>query len=209
MMHHEGFFCGIRNEKIYYQYWQPGKPIILIGHSMGGLIGAAYLIDHQDEVHGAVLSGPSVKAPDHVPKILILAGNVLSALLPGFGLIQLDAKGVCRDPEVVKAYVDDPLVCTGKITARLSVELHKAMQRVITKAAEIVLPILIVQGGSDELVDPKGARLLYNSVGSTDKTIKIYDGLYHEVFNEPEHELVMDDIQKWVEAHLDSRPPVS
>jgi alpha-beta hydrolase superfamily lysophospholipase len=61
---------------------------------------------------------------------------------------------------------------------------------------------MIVQGGSDKLVDPSGAQLLYDSVGSEDKTIKIYDGFYHEIFNEPEHGQVLDDISVWLESHL-------
>ncbi|MFO7789964.1 MAG: alpha/beta hydrolase, partial [Bacteroidales bacterium] len=98
--------------------------------------------------------------------------------------------------------VNDQLVYTGKITARLGAEILKAMKHVTECAKEIRLPIMIVQGGSDKLVDPSGAQLLYDSVSAEDKTIKIYDGLYHEVFNEPEHEQVLDDVKVWLESHL-------
>lgn len=182
--------------------WQPEKPIFLIGHSMGGLISAAYLLEHQDELSGAVLSGPGIKVPDNISQAIIFVGNMLSIIMPKAGLIQLDAEGVSRDPAVVDAYVNDPLVYTGKITARLGAELLKAMQCVTDQAPKIRLPIMIVQGSDDKLVDPSGAQLLYDLVSSKDKTIKIYNGFYHEVFNEPEHEQVLNDVKTWIEAHL-------
>ena len=182
--------------------WQPEEQIFLVGHSMGGLISAAYLLEHQDELAGAVLSGPGIKVPDNISNAVIFAGKILSVVMPKAGIIQLDAEGICRDPAVVDAYVNDPLVYTGKITARLSVEMLKTIQHVTGSAIKIRLPIMIVQGGSDKLVDPSGAQLLYDSVSSEDKTIKIYDGLYHEVFNEPEHGQVLDDVKVWLESHL-------
>ena len=182
--------------------WQPEKPIFLIGHSMGGLISAAYLLEHQDELSGAVLSGPGIKVPDNISQAIIFVGKILSIITPKAGLIQLDAEGVSRDLAVVDAYVNDPLVYTGKITARLGAELLKAMQYVTDQAPKIRLPIMIVQGSDDKLVDPSGAQLLYDLVSSKDKTIKIYNGFYHEVFNEPEHEQVLNDVKTWIEAHL-------
>jgi acylglycerol lipase len=182
--------------------WQADKPICLVGHSMGGLIGAVYLLSHQAELTGAVLSGPAVKIHGTVSPAAICVGNVISVLMPKLGLIGLEAEGVSRDPGVVRAYVSDPLVCRGKVTARLSAELVKAVRLVTAKATKITLPILIVQGGADKLVDPKGAQMLYDVVSSADKTIKIYDGFYHEVFNEPEHDRVLGDVKAWLETHL-------
>jgi alpha-beta hydrolase superfamily lysophospholipase len=194
--------------KVYFDMicrWQPDKPIFLVGHSMGGLISAVYLLDHQAELAGAVLSGALVKVPSNITPTTLLLGKMLSALIPKLGLLRLDANGVSRDPVVVKAYVSDPLVHTGKITARLSAEMLKAMQVVSSQASEITLPIMIVQGSADKLVDPAGAQMLYNTVGSADKEIRIYDGLCHEVFNEPEHDKVLQDIEIWLEGHLGPR----
>jgi len=115
----------------------------------------------------------------------------------------LDATGVSRDPAVVRAYIDDPLVYAGKTTARLAYELVKTMQRVTAKASRMTLPIMILQGGADRLVDPDGARMLYDTIGSSDKTLKIYDGLYHEVYNEPERDQVLGDVEAWLENRLD------
>ena len=184
------------------QEWQPNKSIFLIGHSMGGLISAAYLLNHQDEISGAVLSGPSIKVPDNISKAVIFVGKMLSIIIPGAGLVRLDSDGLSRDSSVVEAYVNDPLVYTGKATARLGAELIKAMQNVTLQAANINLPIMIAQGSDDKLVDPGGAQLLYDLIGSKDKTIKIYNGLYHEIFNEPEHEQVLNDVTTWIDSHL-------
>ena len=195
--------------KIYFDRIRPGKPAFLVGHSMGGLIGAIYLLDHQTELTGAVLSGPAVKVPDKITPTILLAGKMLSALMPRFGLLELEAEGVCRNPAVVQAYISDPLVHRGKTTARLAAEMLKAMQVISAQAGKITLPIMIVQGSADRLVDPAGARMLYDTVSSADKEIRIYEGFYHEVFNEPEHERVLGDVERWIEANLDSRKRTS
>ncbi len=193
------------NVKTYFdmlQKWQPGKPIFILGHSMGGLISSAYLLDHQDELKGAIISAPAVKIPDTISATTITLGRVLSKIMPKAGLLALDANGVSRDPEVVKAYVNDPLVYTGKTTARLAAEMLGAMQRVTAEAGKIHLPLITIQGSADKLVDPGAAQMLYNKASSKDKTIKMYEGLYHEVLNEPERGIVLADVEAWLQAHL-------
>lgn len=184
--------------------WQFGKPIFMVGHSLGALIAAVYLLDHRADVAGAVLSGPPVKIPDNVSPAIVFIGQLLSTLMPKFGLIGLRAEGVCRDPEVVQAYLNDPLVYTGKTTARLAAEMLKAMKRVQSEAKALKLPLLIIQGGADSLVDPGGAPLLYEWATSTNKKIILYEGCYHEVFNEPERAQVFQDVESWLERILSS-----
>jgi len=207
-VHVERFDDYTSTLKVYFdkiREWQHGKPIFLVGHSMGGLIGAVYLLDHQAGLAGAVLSGPAVKIPGHVTPAMLIVGKMLSALIPKFGLLPLDAVGISRDPAVVRAYVSDPLVHRGKATARLAAEMLKAMQTVSGQAARITLPVMIVQGSADKLVNPAGAQMVYDAVSSVDKEIRIYDGFYHEVFNEPEHDKVLHDVEIWLEAHLGPR----
>lgn len=180
--------------------WHPQTPIFLLGHSMGGLISTAYLLEHQRKLAGAILSGPAVKVPDNTPSLMILAAKVLSAVLPKAGGMKLDAQGICSDPEVVKAYLDDPLVYSGRVTARLGSELMKAMQAVTAEMSEIVIPIMIIHGGDDSLVEPAAAQMLYDGISSEEKILKIYDGLYHEVFNESEKEQVLGDVENWLNA---------
>lgn len=186
-------FVGLISE------WLPGVPRILVAHSLGGLIGTAFLIAHQSMVDIALLSGPAVKMPESISPITITIGRILSVIVPKLGVTQLGAGGISRDPAVVQAYLDDPLVYNGKITARLGSEIFKTMQYVTGHAEQITLPLLIIHGGSDKVVDPASAKMLYERVSSTDKSLKIYEGLYHETFNEAEHLQVMADVEEWFE----------
>jgi acylglycerol lipase len=190
---------------IYYKMvkgWQPGKPIFIMGHSMGGLISCYYLLDHQAEFKGAILSAPAVKVSVNISSTTITMGKMLSVIAPKAGVLALDPTGISRDPEVVKAYVDDPLVFHGKTPARLAAEMLKAMQRVTEEVEKITLPIIVVQGSEDKLVDPDGAQMLYDKAGSKDKTLKIYQGAYHEVHNEPERETMFKDVETWLTSRL-------
>jgi alpha-beta hydrolase superfamily lysophospholipase len=114
----------------------------------------------------------------------------------------LDASHISRDPAVVEAYVNDPLVYRGSTTARLAAEMLSEMLNFPAEAAKITLPITIVQGGDDKLVNVKDSQILYDSISSADKTIKIYEGYYHEVFNDPGFEIVLGDIEAWLEKQL-------
>ena len=201
----ERFDDYIEPLKIFYTMvkgWQPDKPIFILGHSLGGLIETYYLLDHQKDFSGAVVSAPGIMIPDTISPMTITMGKLLSKITPRAGLLALDANAVSKDPTVVKAYVTDPLVYTGKITARLAAEMLRAMQRVTDEVGTISLPMIIVQGKADKLVDPAGAQMLYDKASSMDKTLKMYDGLYHEVFNEPEREQVLADVEDWLESHL-------
>ncbi len=182
--------------------WQPGKPIFLVGHSMGGLIAPLFALSHQSDLAGLIISAPLSKVPDYISPLVVAVGRVLSAILPKVGIQEIDAEGVSRDPAVVKAYDEDPLVFRGKTTARLAAEMLAAMQRLQVDAAKIELPALIMQGGEDKLVDTDCAAALHDVLGSSDKTLKVYSGLFHEIFNEPERDQVFADMQTWLEAHL-------
>jgi acylglycerol lipase len=190
---------------IYYQMvkgWQPGKPIFILGHSMGGLITCTYLLDHQDFFKGAIISAPAIKVSENISSMTITMGKVLSRIAPKAGILALDAGAISRDPAVVKAYADDPLVFHGKTPARLASEMLKAMMRVTAETKKITLPFIVIQGSEDKLIDPAGAQMLYDQAGSKDKTLKVYQGLYHEVHNEPEREVMFKDVETWLTAHI-------
>ncbi len=181
--------------------WQAGKPVFLLGHSLGGLIATYYLLDHQASFKGAIISAPAIKIGAGISQATITMGKILSVVMPKAGVLALDAGAISRDPQVVSTYANDPLVFHGKTPARLAAEMLKAMQRVTAELGKITLPFIAVQGGEDKLVDPAGAQMLYDRASSKDKTIKIYDGLYHEVFNEPERARVLGDVETWLAAH--------
>ncbi len=175
--------------------------IFLIGHSVGGLIAATFIIDNQDKFDGLILSGATIKPGSSVSSGMILAARLLSFLLPKLGVETIDASAISKDDSVVNAYINDPLVYQGKIRARLGAELIKAMQKLAGNMANINLPVLIMFGSSDRLSNPEGSLLLYEKIGSKDKTLKIYDGFYHEIFNEPGNIEVLTDTDIWLVSH--------
>jgi len=180
----------------------PSLPLFLVGHSMGGLIAAACLLANQDAFRACVLSGPALKTDQAPPALLLALNRLLSAVVPTLPMIQLDASGVSRDPAVVEAYVNDPLVFHGKLTARLIAELSKTMDDTLSRAAEIHIPVIFMHGEEDQLTSPSGSQEMFANVSSADKTLKLYPRLYHEIFNEPEQEAVLADMSTWLEDHL-------
>lgn len=178
----------------------PDLKRFLIGHSMGGLIAADHLLTRQSEYAGAVLSGPALKPVDEQPAIVLAIGRLLSRLAPKAGLIGLDASLVSRDPAVVAAYRADPLVFKGKISARLGAEMLDAMARVNGGAGALSLPLLLLHGGADGLTAPEGSRQLFEKISSSDKTLTIHDGFYHEIFNDPGKERVIAAMIDWLGA---------
>ena len=115
-------------------------------------------------------------------------------------MLVLDASGISRDPVVVEEYIQDPLVNKGKLSARLLVEMFKTMDQCKTYAGKITLPIRIMHGGADDMTSPEGSELLYNRVGSKDKELRIYNGLMHEILNEPEGPEITQEIIAWMES---------
>ena len=182
----------------------PGIPVFLLGHRMGGLISSLYLLTHQQDFQGCILSGPAIKTDIEPGKLQMLLIRLLSAVAPTVGVIQLDANGVSRDPEQVALYVNDPLVNHGKMTARKVSELFHAMSHIQRHAGEITLPMLLLHGEADSMASAEGSRFLDAHIGSLDKTLTIYPGLYHEIFNEPEREQVLGDVLDWCDSHLDA-----
>lgn len=177
-------------------------PLFLLGHSMGGLIAAAFLREDEDSFRACVLSGPALRSDAEPSALAMAVVRLISFLAPTAPLIGLDPGGVSRDPAVVAAYVKDPLVHHGKATARLVAELSSAMRATLAAAPDIKLPLLIMHGEADRLTSPAGSRAFFEAAGSADKTLRLYPGLYHEIFNEPERDQVLGDMSDWLETHL-------
>jgi acylglycerol lipase len=180
----------------------PDVKIFLVGHSIGGTIATAYAILHQGEFDGLILSGATLSVPTDVGFGTIFAARLLSLILPKAGLYTIDAESISRDKSLVNAYVDDPFVYRGKIRARLGVEIIKAMARVKHRTSEIHLPILVMHGAADRLSDPEGSKMLYQKASSEDKTLEVYEGYCHELFNEPGHKQVLADVESWLKKHV-------
>ena len=179
------------------------KRMFLFGHSVGGTIATAYFASHQQDFAGCVLSAATTMPGSSVTRLSIAMARALSAVLPRLGITVIDASAISRDRSVVDAYVTDPLVYRGKIRARLGAELINIMERSLPgKMSNIETPVLLLHGSEDRLSNTEGSSLLYRSVKSTDKTMKYYQGLYHEILNEPERAEVLSDIAAWLEDHI-------
>jgi alpha-beta hydrolase superfamily lysophospholipase len=181
----------------------PGVPLFLLGHSMGGLIAAEYAMGHQHRLAGLVLSAP-LAALEAASPVTRLTARVISAVAPRLGLVEIDSALVSRNPEVVRAYDFDPLVYRGRLPARTVSELASAIGSLPERATAITLPVLIMYGSGDHLVPPAGSVMLDSVISSKDKTLKVYDGLFHEILNEPEQETVLDDLCAWLLAHVEA-----
>ena len=177
-------------------------PRIVLGHSMGGAIVFAYGVDHPGDYTAMVLSGPAVAAQESVSSMIVLLAKVMGRLAPGMPVEEIPADAVSRDPEVVAAYESDPLVHRGRLPAGIGRALIELGETMPQRASDITAPLLVVHGDADSLIPVQGSRRLVECVGSTDVHLKVYPGLYHEVFNEPERDLVLDDVTAWIEAKL-------
>ena len=180
----------------------PGVTRIVLGHSMGGGIAFAYGVQYPDEYDLMVLSGPAIAAHTGVSKAKALLGKAVGSILPDLPIESIDADLVSRDPVVVADYKADPLVYRGKIPAGIGKALLLVGETMPKRAPGITAPLLVVHGEDDQLVAAEGSRRLVECVGSKDCELKVYPELYHEVFNEPERDRVLDDVTSWILARL-------
>jgi acylglycerol lipase len=173
------FFNIVRKENL-------KDKIFLIGHSMGSIIALLYAIEYQKELAGLITSGGGLSRPTDPPMPRPKPGeNLPTAMLS-------------RDPAVIKAYENDPLVYRGPIPTGFA--MFSVMAKLYDLVPQIKLPALIMAGNGG----PDGARsrVLYERIASKDKTLKLYEGLLHEIFNEPEHPQVMADLAAWLKQRL-------
>jgi acylglycerol lipase len=180
---------------------QPDKPLFLLGHSMGGAVAALLGIARPPKVRGLILSAPAVLIAGGVFPVLRRLASLASAVWPTLRLVRMGCRFISRDPAVVKAFKTDPLVFHGRFPVRTGSEILRAAKRIQTEAPRLTLPLLILHGTGDVVTDPQGSRLLVARAGSADKTLRLYSGLYHEVFSEPEREQVVADLLAWLDGH--------
>lgn len=176
----------------------PGLPVFLLGHSMGGLVSALAVGQQQSQFAGLIVSAAAIQTPLPPPALQVFAVRLLSQLLPHVGVMQLSPAELSRDPAVVQDYIDDPLNHAGKLSARLVAELFANMQHLQQQASGLTLPLLILHGGADAMTSVAGSRQLHQLAQSADKTLTVYDGLYHEIFNEPEGPEIVAGVVSWL-----------
>jgi alpha-beta hydrolase superfamily lysophospholipase len=174
-------------------------PLYVLGHSMGGAVAFASALRLQHALRGLVLSAPALATEPTVPKWQEWLVRALSVVAPNTGALAMPPSDVSRDPSVVMRYESDPLVHHRAVPARTVVELLEAMREFPAGARELRLPTLILHGTADKLVPLAATRPVYHAIGASHRTLKLYDGLYHEVFNEPERASVTADLLAWLE----------
>ncbi len=195
----ECFLALVREE-------EPGAPVVLLGHSMGGLIVGALLAWRQPEVEAAVLSGPAFLPRLGVGRVAFTLGRLLSRVLPRLRVPSgIDPAGLSRDPAVQQAYVADPRI-NEPISLRLGAEVVRAASAVRASARSINVPVLIVHGEADPLCRVEGSRAFHAQLEPEGCEIRTYPGLRHEVLNEPEREQVLEDIHGWLEKRFATGP---
>jgi alpha-beta hydrolase superfamily lysophospholipase len=181
-----------------------GRRPFLVGHSLGGAVAATYALRDGDSIAGLVLSGPAV-ATEAVSPALKAMSQILSAVAPRLPVYQIDENLISRDPGVVRAFLEDPLVNPGKLPARTLGEITRSMETLPEQVAELRTPLLLLHGTQDGLCPPEGSKMVAERAATADCTLKLYDGLYHEVFNEPERDRVLDDLASWLLERCERR----
>ena len=180
---------------------QPGKPVFLFGHSMGGAIVALLSITRSPNVCGLVLSAPAILIAGGVFPVLRRLASLASRIWPTLRITRMGCRFISHDQAAVEAFRNDPLVFHGRFPVCTGAEILRAAKRIQTGARQITLPLLILHGTGDLVTDPQGSRLLVARAGSSDKTLRLYTGLYHEVLSEPEREQVVADLLAWLDDH--------
>lgn len=173
-------------------------PRFLIGHSLGGLLSLRYVLDHPDAFAGLAASSPYLHLATDVHFLKEAVATAASHLAPTLlTKSPIEAKALSHDPAMVQAYIDDPLVFKT-FNARWFFQTRQAQEEVLERAAEIRLPVLMLLGSADPIADPERGRQVFDRLGSPDKTLKVYDGFLHEVFNEAGREQVIRDLVEWL-----------
>ena len=183
---------------------EPGKPLFMFGHSLGGLIALEYALRYPAGLRGVIVSGASLSQTAVSPTLFLLS-RILSRVWPRFSVdTRLDVAALSRDQVVVKAYRDDPLVHSLG-TARLGTEVVAAQAWTLEHAADLKLPLLMVHGTEDRLTPLASGRQFFEHVTLADKQRIEYAGAYHEVHNDIDYQRELSDLEDWLERHT-SKP---
>jgi acylglycerol lipase len=179
---------------------ESGLPVFLLGHSAGGVVACTYALDHQAELAGLICESFAfqVPAPDFV--LAVLKG--LSHIAPHAHVLPLKNHDFSRDPDVVAAMNADPLIAHETQPTQTVAAMVLADERLEKEFPRITLPLLILHGTMDKATKPSGSQRFYETAGSTDKALKLYDGAFHDLLNDTDKEVVIADIRSWIGRHL-------
>ena len=178
----------------------PGLPTFLLGHSAGGVVSAVYALEHQAELAGFICESFAFQV--YAPDFALAVVKGLSHVFPHAHVLELPISEFSRDPKVIEFMNSDPLIA-GEVQPTTTVAaLVRADERLKREFPLIMLPVLILHGTSDKVTKPSGSQMFYDNAGSTDKTLKLYEGHAHDLLNDYDKETVLTDIRTWIEARL-------
>ncbi len=175
-------------------------PLFLLGHSAGGVVSCLYTLDHQPELAGLICESFAHELP--APDFALAVFKGLGHLAPHAHILHLPNERFSRDPKVVEAMNEDPLIAHETQPTRTMAALVRADERLKKEFPQITLPVLILHGTDDKNTKPSGSQHFYDKVGSVDKTLKLYEGGFHDLLNDLDKRVVMQDIQGWIDARL-------
>jgi alpha-beta hydrolase superfamily lysophospholipase len=178
--------------------------VYLLGHSAGGVIACGYALEHQDELAGLICEDFAYQVPG--PEIALAIVKGVSHLAPHAHVLKLKNEDFSRDPAVVAALNADPLIANEAQPSETVAELVRADELLKKGFARITLPLLILHGTADKVTKPSGSKEFYEKAGSTDKTLKLYEGHFHDLLADVGKQQVMADIQAWIDVRLTAGP---
>ena len=181
-------------------------PVFLFGHSMGGLAVLLYTLDSPQPIRGLLLSAPAVEVNPDLAPLLRKGAQVVARLCPTLPTVRSPQASISRDPAVVEEAENDPLNYHGRTLARTGAELLRAGGMAKSRLSELQTPFMVFHGTADPLATPAWSKRLYERAAASDKTLRLYDGLYHETFNEPEQDVVLRDLTTWLAARMATAP---
>jgi acylglycerol lipase len=179
---------------------EPGVPIFLLGHSAGGVVACLYALEHQAQLGGLICESFAFQTPAPDFALAVLKG--LSHVAPHAHVLHLKNEDFSRDPQAVAAMDADPLIAHETQPTRTVAELVRADERLKQEFVRLTLPVLILHGSADKATKPAGSRFFFEHAGSSDKTLKIYDGHVHDLLNDIGKDIVMADINGWIAARV-------
>ena len=179
---------------------EPGLPVFVLGHSAGGVVSCVYALEHQTEISGLICESFAHQVPAPDVALSILKG--LAHVAPHAHVLKLKNEDFSRDPVAVAAMNNDPLIADEVQPTQTVAEMVRADERLKKEFPLITLPLLILHGTLDKATRPSGSQFFYDTAGSTDKTLKFYEGHFHDLLNDIGKEAVMADIQQWIVKRL-------
>jgi alpha-beta hydrolase superfamily lysophospholipase len=183
---------------------EPGLPVMLLGHSAGGVVSCLYVLDHPGTVSGLICESFAHEIP--APDFALAVFKGLSHVAPHAHILHLKNELFSRDPAVVRAMNTDPLIAHETQPTQTLAEMVRADERLKKEFSQITLPVLIIHGSADGATKPSGSQRFYDATGSRDKTLKLYQGHFHDLLNDVDKEVVMADILRWIDARVPASP---